>query len=149
MWRTVLFTILTTPPLVILSLFFAADRARPRARWFFLWRFLPHLAVAVMALIWIWIYPRPLGCSLALAAIIAPPPATRRRELRDDVDRLATPVWWTLGFSFVLYLAGLQESPILRAAPIDGASPWQQSGRSPSAAVVRRRLSSCCRYQPG
>jgi multiple sugar transport system permease protein len=37
-------------------------------------------------------------------------------------------VWWTLGFNFVLYLAGLQEIPreLYEAAAIDGASPWQQ-----------------------
>ena len=39
-----------------------------------------------------------------------------------------TTVWWTLGFNFVLYLAGLQEIPreLYEAAAIDGAGPWQQ-----------------------
>jgi multiple sugar transport system permease protein len=37
-------------------------------------------------------------------------------------------VWWTLGFNFVLYLAGLQDIPrqLYEAASIDGAGPWQQ-----------------------
>jgi multiple sugar transport system permease protein len=37
-------------------------------------------------------------------------------------------VWWTLGFNFVLYLAGLQEIPreLYEAASVDGASPWVQ-----------------------
>jgi multiple sugar transport system permease protein len=37
-------------------------------------------------------------------------------------------VWWTLGFNFVLYLAGLQDIPreLYEAAAIDGAGPWQQ-----------------------
>jgi multiple sugar transport system permease protein len=37
-------------------------------------------------------------------------------------------VWWTLGFNFILYLAGLQDIPteLYEAAAIDGAGPWQQ-----------------------
>jgi multiple sugar transport system permease protein len=39
-----------------------------------------------------------------------------------------TTLWWTLGFNFVLYLAGLQEIPrdLYEASSIDGAGPWQQ-----------------------
>ena len=42
-----------------------------------------------------------------------------------------TTVWWTLGFNFVLYLAGLSEIPrqLYEAAAIDGAGPWQQIRR--------------------
>lgn len=37
-------------------------------------------------------------------------------------------VWWTLGFNFVLYIAGLQEIPreLYEAAAVDGASAWSQ-----------------------
>jgi multiple sugar transport system permease protein len=37
-------------------------------------------------------------------------------------------VWWTLGFNFVLYLAGLQEIPrdLYEAAAVDGATNWNQ-----------------------
>ena len=40
-------------------------------------------------------------------------------------------VWWTLGFNFVLYLAGLQDIPreLYEAASIDGAGPVQQMFR--------------------
>ena len=40
---------------------------------------------------------------------------------------LAT-VWWTLGFNFVLYLAGLQDIPAehYEAASLDGATKFQQ-----------------------
>jgi len=42
-----------------------------------------------------------------------------------------TTLWWTLGFNFVLYLAGLQEIPrdLYEASAMDGASPWQQIRR--------------------
>ena len=66
---------------------------------------------------------------------------TRADQDRDHAAELArqpeslamwslaiTTVWWTLGFNFVLYLAGLQEIPreLYEAAAIDGAGPWQQ-----------------------
>jgi multiple sugar transport system permease protein len=37
-----------------------------------------------------------------------------------------TTVWWTIGFNFILYLAGLQEIPkeMYEAASLDGAGPW-------------------------
>ena len=40
-------------------------------------------------------------------------------------------IWWTLGFNFVLYLAGLQDIPreLYEAAALDGAGPWQQIRR--------------------
>jgi multiple sugar transport system permease protein len=42
-----------------------------------------------------------------------------------------TTVWWTLGFNFVLYLAGLQDIPrdLYEAAAMDGAGPLQQVRR--------------------
>jgi multiple sugar transport system permease protein len=39
---------------------------------------------------------------------------------------VAATVWWTVGFNFVLYLAGLQEisQELYEAAMIDGAGSW-------------------------
>jgi multiple sugar transport system permease protein len=132
MWHTVLFTILTTPPLVILSLFFAllAERAA-RGRWFFrLAFFAPYiLPSAVMALIWIWIYTPTLGLlDSALAKINITAPAWLGDPNWAMTSIAISTVWWTLGFNFVLYLAGLQEIPreLYEAAAIDGAGPWQQ-----------------------
>ena len=54
-----------------------------------------------------------------------------------------TTVWWTIGFNFVLYLAGLQDIPreLYEAAAVDGASQWQQirSITHPAAAAGPRR----------
>jgi multiple sugar transport system permease protein len=135
LWHTVWFTILTTPPLVILSFVFAllADRAR-YGRWFFrLAFFMPYiLPSAVVALIWIFLYTPELGLlttGLAKIGITAP------GWLGDPhwaMPSLAiTTLWWTLGFNFVLYLAGLQEIPrdLYEAASMDGAGPWQQIRR--------------------
>ncbi len=135
LWHTVWFTILTTPPLVALALVFAllADRV-VRGRWFFrLVFFAPYvLPSAVIALIWNWIYTPDLGLlSGAVSAIGFTPAAWLGDPAWAMICVAATTVWWTLGFNFVLYLAGLQEIPrdLYEAASIDGASPWQQMTR--------------------
>src|SRR4029453_4516833 len=113
--HTLWFTILTTPPLVILGFLLAllANRVA-RGRWFFrLAFFAPYiLPSAVVALVWIWLYTP----GLALFATTLPKTAITAQSGGGApvwaMPSLAiTTVWWTLGFSFVLYLAGLQEIP--------------------------------------
>jgi multiple sugar transport system permease protein len=132
LWHTVWFTILTTPPLIVLALVFAllAERAR-RARWFFrLAFFLPYiLPSAVVVLIWIWMYTPELGLlSRAVTSLGFAEPDWLGDPGFAMVSLAITTVWWTLGFNFVLYLAGLQEIPreLYEASAIDGAGPWQQ-----------------------
>jgi multiple sugar transport system permease protein len=135
LWHTILFTLLTTPPLVILALFFAllAERMK-RGRWFYrLAFFLPYvLPSAVVALIWIWLYTPVLGL---LSTIVTTFGFSEPNWLGDPnwamVSLAITTVWWTLGFNFVLYLAGLQEIPrdLYEASSMDGAGPWQQIWR--------------------
>ena len=135
LWHTIWFTILTTPPLIVLAFVFAllADRVA-RGRWFFRLAFFAPFVLpsAVMALIWTWLYTPGLGLienALGKIGITAP------NWLGDPIWAmpslaLAT-VWWTLGFNFVLYLAGLQDIPreLYEAAALDGAGPWQQIRR--------------------
>lgn len=135
MWHTVWFTILTTPPLVVLALVFAllAERAT-RARWFFrLAFFAPYiLPSAVMALIWMWIYTPKIGlASAALDRIGIAAPAWLGNPDWAMISIAIATVWWTIGFNFVLYLAGLQEVPreLYESSALDGASPWQQTTR--------------------
>jgi multiple sugar transport system permease protein len=156
LWHTIYFTILTTPPLVILAFVFAllADRA-VRGRWFFRFAFfVPYvLPSAVMALIWIWIYTPALGLAEGwLKAIgITSPNWLGNPAWAMPAVAIAT-VWWTLGFNFVLYLAGLQDIPreLYEAASIDGAGPWQQIlritipmlGRTTTLVVVLQVIAS-------
>jgi multiple sugar transport system permease protein len=132
LWHTIWFTILTTPPLIVLGFVFAllADRIA-RGRWFFRLAFFAPFVMpsAVVALIWIWLYTPGLGlieAGLGWIGITAP------NWLGDPgwaMPSLAiTTIWWTLGFNFVLYLAGLQDIPeeLYEAAALDGAGPWQQ-----------------------
>jgi len=135
LWHTIWFTILTAIPLIVLSFVLAllADRVK-HGRWFFrLAFFAPYiLPSAVVALIWIFIYTPGLGLietGLTRIGITSPnwlgDPAWAMPSLA------ITTIWWTLGFNFVLYLAGLQEIPrdLYEASAMDGASPWQQIRR--------------------
>ena len=133
LWHTILFTLLSTPPLVLLALGLAllANRAVP-ARWFFrLAFFAPYvLPVSTVALIWVWLYQPGFGLINSYLVLLGLP----------EVDWLAgenvamisvaiATVWWTIGFNFVLYLAGLQEIPeeLYEAAALDGAGSYQQT----------------------
>jgi multiple sugar transport system permease protein len=130
--HTVWFTVLTVPPLILTAFVLAllADRVA-RGRWFFrLAFFMPYiLPSAVVALIWIWIYTPGLGLLEAGLSKIGVTAPIWLGDATWAMPSLAlTTLWWTLGFNFVLYLAGLQEIPreLYEAAATDGASQWQQ-----------------------
>jgi multiple sugar transport system permease protein len=133
LWHTIQFTIYTTPPLVILSFVFAllANRVR-HAQWFFrLAFFVPFiLPSAAIALIWTFIFTPSTGLWNEFQSLLgdpAPLPVLGTPSLAM-IGIAITTVWWTIGFNFVLYLAGLQDIPreLYEAAAVDGATPWQQ-----------------------
>jgi multiple sugar transport system permease protein len=132
LWHTILFTLLSTPPLVILAFIFAllANRAIP-ARWFFRLSFFAPwvLPSSVVALIWIWLYQPGFGLINSYLVMLGlPEVAWLPDESVAMISVVIATVWWTLGFNFVLYLAGLQEIPqeIYDAAAVDGAGPLSQ-----------------------
>jgi multiple sugar transport system permease protein len=135
MWHTAFFTLLSVPPLVLLPLGLAllVSRVR-RMQWLFrLAFFAPYvLPVSVIVLIWNWMYQPGFGLINSYLVSLG----------FSEVNWLGQPgvamiaaviatVWWTLGFNFVLYLAGLQEIPreLYEAAATDGATPGQQLRR--------------------
>ena len=133
LWHTVLFTLLSTPPLVILALILAmlANRAIP-ARWFFrLAFFAPYvLPVSVVALIWVWIYQPGFGLLNGFLVFVGLSEVAWLTEPSVAmISVVLTTVWWTIGFNFVLYLAGLQEIPeeLYDASATDGAGSWAQT----------------------
>jgi multiple sugar transport system permease protein len=133
MWHTVQFTIYTTPPLVILAFVLSVltNRIR-RGQWFFrLAFFLPFvLPSATISLIWLFIFTPGSGLwALGEQAIgITPGVGVLASPNTAMIGIALATVWWTLGFNFVLYLAGLQEIPreLYEAAAVDGASQWEQ-----------------------
>jgi multiple sugar transport system permease protein len=133
-WRTfgntVLFTLGTTVPLVVVALVMAVlvHTGMP-GQW--LWRlsfFMPFLLpVATVALVWQFLYVEDFGLfNQALRAF----GAQGLGWLTDDSLALwsvaLTTVWWTVGFNFLLYLAALQSIPdhLYEAAALDGAGAW-------------------------
>jgi multiple sugar transport system permease protein len=144
LWHTVYFTVLTTIPLVILSFVLAVLANRvSRAQWFFrLAFFVPFvLPSAAISLIWVAIYSPTTGLwnSIEAALGMAKPSPVLATPNLVLIGIAITTVWWTIGFNFVLYLAGLQDIPreLYEAASVDGASQWQQI-RSISIPLLRR-----------
>ena len=133
MWNTIYFTLLTVPPLVILAFVLAvlANRVQ-RGQWFFrLAFFLPFiLPSAAIALIWNYIFTPATGLWATIQGWFgdANPQSVLGTPNLAMIGIAITTVWWTIGFNFVLFLAGLQDVPreVYEAAAVDGASAWQQ-----------------------
>jgi multiple sugar transport system permease protein len=135
MWHTALFTLLSTPPLVLIALGLAllVSRVR-RLQWLFrLAFFAPYvLPVSVVVLIWNWLYQPGFGLiNSYLTGIGLSEVNWLGQPFVAMVSVVIATVWWTVGFNFVLYLAGLQEIPreLYEAAAVDGATPGQQLRR--------------------
>jgi len=132
MWHSVLFTLLTTPPLVLLPLLFAIFAARIlRSRWFFRLAFFAPYVVpsSVVCLIFAFMYTPQTGLISKLfsgVGLSAPNFLGSTSGAWLAVTLLT--LWWTFGFNFILYTAAIQDIPeeTYEAAAIDGASPWQQ-----------------------
>lgn len=134
-WHTVWFTVVSTPPLVVIPLFFAIVVNRiSHGQWFFrLAFFLPYiLPSAVVALVWSWLFEPGYGLiDGVLKDVGLGSPGWLSSSDVALYSIVIVTVWWTVGFNFVLYLAGLQDIPreLHEAAALDGASQWQQTWR--------------------
>ncbi|MEV0160749.1 carbohydrate ABC transporter permease [Nonomuraea fuscirosea] len=140
LWNTLVFTVLSTIPLVLLGLVLALLVHNVRfVQW--LWRlsfFGPFLLPsAVIAILWLqMIYPPDYGLlngTLGTDILWLGDPSTAMWSI------VLTTVWWTVGFNFLLYLAALQSIPthLYEAADIDGASGWDKL-RSITLPLLRR-----------
>lgn len=132
MWHTLQFTLYTVPPLVVLAFVFAVLANRVgRGQWFFrLAFFVPFvLPSACISLIWVFLFTPATGLWPQFQSFIGlEPTAVLADPAWAMVGIAVATIWWTIGFNFVLYLAGLQEIPreLYEAAAVDGASPWHQ-----------------------
>jgi multiple sugar transport system permease protein len=136
LWTTLLFTLISTPPLVAVALAMAVLTQRVAARlgWFLRFSFFAPflLPVAVVTLIWTWMYQPGFGVvNGALQAVGLPEVAWLTDEDTVLAAIAVTTVWWTAGFNYLLYLAALQGIPghVYEAAAIDGAGAWQRLTR--------------------
>ena len=134
MWHTIEFTLIGRAA-GLLSLFFAIVVNRiSRGQWFFrLAFFLPYiLPSAVVALIWLWLYEPGYGLVNGFFSLIGlGAPGWLSSTSVALYSIVIVTVWWTIGFNFILYLAGLQDisRDLYEAAALDGASRWKQTWR--------------------
>lgn len=133
LWHTLQFTLYTTPPLVIFAFVFAVLTNRVhRGQWFFrLAFFLPYvLPSATISLIWVFVFTPATGLWAYMQHLLGTTPGNGILANPNTamIGIAIATVWWTLGFNFVLYLAGLQDIPreLYEAAAVDGASTWAQ-----------------------
>ncbi len=131
-WNTAYFVILTVVPGTAAALGIALMVSRLRG-WlqslilsaFFLPFILP---VSVVYLIWQWMLNIQFGILQYVIAPIVGQPVNVWRNLPWFMPSVAViTIWWTNGFSILLFLAGLRNIPkeIYEAAELDGASRGQ------------------------
>lgn len=139
LWNTAVFTLYSTPPLVILAIVFAllVNRAR-KMGWFLRMAFFAPFVIPVSAvtMIWIWMYQPDGGLINHYLQVLGVQSAEAPTLWLQDEGRamwsvVITTVWWTIGFNFLLFLAALQTIPkdVYEASAIDGANSWQQLWR--------------------
>ncbi|MFJ1746406.1 carbohydrate ABC transporter permease [Streptomyces sp. NPDC088116] len=125
------FTLLVVPCIVVLAFLMAMLAHHiERAKW--LWRlcfFAPFLLPsAVVGNLWQWLFNPGTGMVNHVLGIGTPWLTQKSTAMIAVV--IAT-LWWTVGFSFLLYLAALQSIPrhLYEAAELDGANAWHRMAR--------------------
>jgi multiple sugar transport system permease protein len=132
MWHSVLFTLLSTPLLVLLPLLFAILASRiARAQSFYRLAFFAPYVVpsSAVCLIFAFMYTPQTGLvTNAFGWFGMTPPDFYGTTSGAWFAVVLLTVWWTFGFNFILYTAAIQEisQEVYEAAAIDGAGPWQQ-----------------------
>jgi multiple sugar transport system permease protein len=132
LWVTIVFTIGSSVPLVIVALVMALlVQTGIGGQWF--WRFAYFapflLPVATVALIWKWLFSGDYGLYNAILTGLGLPAVGWLTEPEIGLwSVVILTVWWTVGFNFLLYLAALQGIPaqLYEAAEIDGAGGWRR-----------------------
>lgn len=130
--NTVEFVAYSVPPLIIIPLALAVllNTRTPGRNVFRAIYFAPWvLSVAVVSLIWWWIFQSQGGLlNYYLGELGIRGPRWLSTMPWAMVSIVVATVWWTMGFNMVILLAALQDIPdhLYEAASIDGATGWQQ-----------------------
>jgi multiple sugar transport system permease protein len=130
-WNTAYFVLMTVLPGTIVALLIALGISRLKGRGqaaILALFFLPYiLPVSVVYLIWDWVLNFQFGIAMHLLDFlgIERVPITKSREWFMPAMAAVT-IWWTAGFSILLFLAGLRSIPaeIYEAAALDNAGRW-------------------------
>lgn len=130
-WNTAYFVILTVLPGTVVALLIALGVARLKGRLqsgILALFFLPYiLPVSVVYLIWDWVLNFQFGILMNVLDLFGMDriPIMKTREWFMPAVGVVT-IWWTAGFSILLFLAGLRSIPpeIYEAAALDNAGRW-------------------------
>jgi multiple sugar transport system permease protein len=130
-WNTAYFVVLTVLPGTIIALVIALGVSRLKGRLqaaILALFFLPYiLPVSVVYLIWDWLLNFQFGITMHILDLfgINRIPIMKTREWFMPAVGVVT-IWWTAGFSILLFLAGLRAIPaeIYEAAALDNSSRW-------------------------
>lgn len=131
LWNTAYFVAMTVIPGTLVALLIALGVSRLSGRLqaaVLALFFLPYiLPVSVVYLIWDWTLNFQFGIAMHVLDWLAIPrvPVFKSREWFLPAIALVT-IWWTAGFSILLFLAGLRSIPpeIYEAAALDNSSRW-------------------------
>jgi multiple sugar transport system permease protein len=122
------FTLLVVPCITLLAFLLAMlAHSIERGKW--LWRlcfFAPFLLPSTVAAnMWQWLFTQGIGLFNETLGIGTPWLTDKSYAMLAIV---ITTLWWTVGFSFLLYLAALQGIPahLYEAAKLDGANAWHR-----------------------
>ncbi|MFD8130918.1 carbohydrate ABC transporter permease [Streptomyces mirabilis] len=128
LWHSVQFTLYVVPCIVVVALLMALI-AHHTVHFKWLWRlcfFAPFLLPsAVIGNLWWWLFQPTNGMVNHVLGLTTPWLTQKSTALLAVV--VAT-LWWTVGFSFLLFLAALQNIPqhLYEAAELDGANAFQR-----------------------
>lgn len=132
-WNTGYFVLLTVVPgtIVALAIALMVGRLRGYLQSMILAAFfLPFiLPVTVVYLIWQWMTDLNFGIlQYVIEPVVGEKVAVWRRQAWFLPMAALITIWWTNGFSILLFLAGLRNisSEIYEAAELDGAGRWKQ-----------------------
>jgi multiple sugar transport system permease protein len=131
-WNTSYFVLLTVVPGTAVALTIALMVSR-LSGWLqslvLAMFFLPYvLPVTVVYLIWNWLTNVQFGVLQIIIAPLAGQPVNVWRTIPWFMPGVALiTIWWTNGFSILLFLAGLRNIPreLYESAALDGATRWQ------------------------
>lgn len=131
LWNTAYFVAMTVLPGTLVAMVIALGVSRLGGRFqaaVLALFFLPYiLPVSVVYLIWDWTLNFQFGIAMHVLDWLGLPriPVFKTREWFLPAVALVT-IWWTAGFSILLFLAGLRAIPveIYEAAALDNAGRW-------------------------
>ncbi|MES2814703.1 MAG: sugar ABC transporter permease [Pseudomonadota bacterium] len=130
-WNTAYFVVLTVLPGTLIALLIGMGISRLKGRLqaaVLALFFLPYiLPVSVVYFIWDWLLNFQFGLLMHILDLLGLDriPIMKTRDWFMPAVAVVT-IWWTAGFSILLFLAGLRAIPpeIYEAAALDNASRW-------------------------